>query len=92
MNRRTNRQTNNAVSRVAFATENRKISTNYVSCDCRYRRDVLEGTINELILPKDENFDLYSITNTTNIDLVKRQAEFPGNEDTKLDKSKYGPE
>jgi len=54
----------------------------------RYRRDVLEGTINELILPKDENFDLYSITNTTNIDLVKRQAEFPGNEDTKLDKSK----
>ena len=64
-------------------------STNHVSCDCRYRRDIQEGTINELVHLENDDGDLYSITNATNIDLVKRQAEFPGNEDTSLDKSKY---
>jgi len=52
----------------------------------RYRRDVLEGTFEELVVTENQEDDFYS--NHTNIAVVKRQAEFPGNEDSNLDKSK----
>ena len=42
----------------------------------RFRRDVLEGTLEEMV-----DMEAVSRANTTEAERVRRQAEFPGNPD-----------